>query len=186
MGMTGAIVAMNPTESVAINFSGSYAPSNWSFSGDGSVSTTNAPNSITLTNVIVVNGGGTTSYTVTAAGSGTVTFNWSYTNPFDTANYNPLVRILNASKTTLFFAQSSTGSGTDSFSVAAGDTFGFELEAVGSYGPASTTFSSFSAPEATPVPFDFDPSLGLAALGLGFGGKRLLKTFLRNKNSKKD
>jgi hypothetical protein len=39
---------------------------------------------------------------------------------------------------------------------------------------------------ATPVPFDFDPSLGLAALGLGFGGKRLLKTFLRNNKSKKD
>jgi hypothetical protein len=39
---------------------------------------------------------------------------------------------------------------------------------------------------ATPVPFDFDPSLGLAALGLGFGGKRLLKTFLRNNKAKKD
>jgi hypothetical protein len=39
---------------------------------------------------------------------------------------------------------------------------------------------------ATPVPFDFDPSLGLAALGLGFGGKRLLKTFLRNNKSKKE
>ena len=185
MGMTGAIVAMNPTESFAIGFSGSYAPSNWTFgtSNGGSVNTTNAPTSITLNNTVL---DGSTSYTVTAAGSGTVTFNWSYTNPRDTANYNPLLFILNGNRTSLFDLVANSGSGTDSFSVAAGDRFGFKLESLQSFGPASTTFTNFSAPDATPVPFDFDPSLGLAALGLGFGGKRLLKTFLRNNKSKKD
>ena len=190
MGMTGAIVAMNPTESLAINFSGSYAPINWTFStsSDGSVNTTNAPTSITLT------GGndfsfsaGSTSYTVTAAGSGTVTFNWNYSTADGVATPDPLFRVLNGTKTTLFDSfVLTTGSGTDSFTVATGDVFGFGIDTTDNdNGAASTTFSNFSVTDATPVPFDFDPSLGLAALGLGFGGKRLLKTFLRNK-SKKD
>jgi hypothetical protein len=190
MGMTGAIVAMNPTESLAINFSGSYAPINWTLTNtnaNGSVNTASAPTSINVTGGNAVFGGfGSTSYTVTAAGSGTVTFNWSYSTPDTNASFDPLFRVLNGSKTTLFARSVKTGSGTDSFTVATGDVFGFGIDTIdNSFGAGSTTFSNFSAPDATPVPFDFDPSLGLAALGLGFGGKRLLKTFLRNK-SKKD
>lgn len=196
MGMTGAIVAMNPTESLAIGFSGSYAPSNWTLTNDnadGSVNITNAPNSITVTGSDLGNEDfGSTSYTVTAAGSGTVTFNWSYfTADPDSAFYDPLFRILNGTKTTLFTSTApsglKSGSGTDSFTIATGDVFGFGIDTVDNVaGRATTTFSNFSAPDATPVPFDFDPSMGLAALGLGFGGKRLLKTYLRNNKSKKD
>jgi hypothetical protein len=46
--------------------------------------------------------------------------------------------------------------------------------------------AAFGGTTPTAVPFDFDPSLGLVALELGFGGKRLLKTFLRNNKSKKE
>ncbi len=191
MGMTGAIAAMNPTESLAINFSGSYAPINWTLTNDtdGSVNTTNAPTSITVTGGNTGSSNpGSTSYTVTAAGSGTVTFNWSYSTVDFSADVDPLFRILKGTKTTLFNSTvSSNGSGTDSFTVATGDVFGFGIDTFDNdSGRATTTFSNFSAPDATPVPFDFDPSLGLAALGLGFGGKRLLKTFLRNNKSKKD
>jgi len=182
MGMTGAIVSINPTESFAIGFSVSYDPSNWTTTNGGTVDTTNAPTSITVQGSY----SGSTLYTVTAAGSGTVSFDWSYLNRSDSANWSPLFRILNGNKTTLFNAPVTSGSGTDSFTVATGDTFGFGIgDSNNALGPGSTTVSNFSAPDATPVPFDFDPSLGLAALGIGFGGKRLLKTYLRNK-SKKD
>ena len=185
MGMAGAIAVMNPTESLAIGFSGSYAPINWTLTNtnaDGSVDTSGAPTSITVTGSDLGSGDfGSTSYTVTAAGSGTVTFNWSYSTADGNAGFDPLFRVLNGNKTILFNS-GVTGSGTDLFTVATGDVFGFGIDTTdNSLGRASTTFSNFSAP----VPFDFDPSLGLVALGLGFGGKRLLKTFLRNK-SKKD
>lgn len=185
MGMAGAIVALNPTESFAIGFSGSYAPSNWTLTNsntDGSVYTTNAPTSITVTGG---NNGsnkfGSTSYTVTAAGSGTVTFNWSYSTSDASSYWDPLVRIINGTKTTLFDSSAQkTGSGMDSFFVDTGDIFGFGIDTRDNiFGRGNTTFSNFSAP--TPVPFDFDPSLSLVALGLGFGGKRLLKTFVKPK-----
>ena len=48
--------------------------------------------------------------------------------------------------------------------------FGFGVNTNDNIGGAgSTTFSSFSAPDTTPVPFDFDPSLGVVGLGVVFG-----------------
>ena len=59
------------------------------------------------------------------------------------------------------------------------------LDTNGTGGAVGFSEAAFGGTTPTAVPFDFDPSMGLAALGLGFGGKRLLKTFLRNKKSKK-
>ncbi len=159
MGMAGAIVALNPTESFAIGFSGSYAPSKWTLTNsnaNGSVNTTKAPTSIIVTGGNNSSGSsGSTSYTVTAAGSGTVTFGWSYSTSDTDGAVDPLFRIVNGTKTILFSNNfSQTGSGTDSFTVATGDTFGFGINTLDNTGgAASTTFTNFS-PSATPVPFD--------------------------------
>jgi hypothetical protein len=85
---------------------------------------------------------------------------------------------------------SSFGSALQRFDFASTATTQYVQMRLDSNGGSSTLVgfseAAFRGTTATAVPFDFDPSMGLAALGLGFGGKRLLKTFLRNKKSKKD
>lgn len=137
-------------------FDGLYAPGSWTFSSNppggansGSVNTALAPGSITLTGVDgpfagPPLGASDTDYTITAVASGTVTFDWNYSgldaNPKDEGYY-----LLNGAPT--FLANNSGGSGTISFAVNAGDTFGFRVHSTDSKKEAGVlAVSNFSAP----------------------------------------
>jgi hypothetical protein len=105
------------------------------------------------------------SFTIAAAGTGSVSFKWHYVSQ-DTGSNPALLddfgRLLNGVPTqhSLNFGLADQ-SGTDSFAVTAGNIFGFYLDCVDCVnGPANVTIAEFSAPSdpngpdlaATPEP----------------------------------
>ena len=71
---------------------------------------------------------------------------------------------------TTFFADTDQ-SGTDSFTVNPGDTFGFRIATIDSaFDPGIVTISA-----AASVPFEFSPSLGLLFVGGLFGSSHLYR-----------
>ncbi|NCR70594.1 MAG: PEP-CTERM sorting domain-containing protein [Microcystis aeruginosa LG13-12] len=173
VGLTLA-AASGASAATVFGFQTPYAPINWTFTNsnaDGSVNTSGAPASISLTGGDNgSNSSGTTNYTTTAAAAGTVTFNWNYSTAdgpfFDRFGY-----LLNGS----FTQVTDNGgdvvqNGTSTFNVLAGDSFGFRIFTVDNlFGRASVTISNFSAP----IP---EPSTVLSLLvlgGLGAGLKYL-------------
>ena len=82
-GLTLAVASNASAATVTVfGFQDEYAPSNWTFTNsnaDGSVNTSQAPTSISLTGG---NNGssdpGNTDYTTTAAAAGEVMFDWDY------------------------------------------------------------------------------------------------------------
>jgi hypothetical protein len=167
---------------VTIGFQSEYDPANWTFTNtnaDGSVNTSNAPTSIALTggNNGPVNSG-ITYYTIIAAGDGIVTFDWSYvTSDGRGSFFDPLVLLLNGTPTQQLTDNNGglNQTGTNSFSVSAGDTFGFGIETLDNMqGAASTTFSNFSVPSApaAAVPEPMTILGTVTALGFGAAFKR--------------
>ena len=157
----------------AQGFQGTYAPSNWNFSSDvgGSVNTTNAPNSISLTSGNSFSGGDTT-YTITAPADGTVSFNWSFnSSDLDSPFYDPFGYLLNGSFVQLSNdAGASIQNGTTTFMVMVGDIFGFNANTLdGEAGSATTTISNFQAPEASPVSTP-EPTSVVVLIGVGVLG----------------
>jgi hypothetical protein len=156
-------------------FQDEYDPSNWTFttSSDGSVDTTSAPTSITLTGGGDGSGNsGFTDYTIAAAADGTVMFDWDYFSS-DEPGFDSFGTLLNGAFT--FLTDSDGDNGTFMFDVLAGDTFGFRVATFDNFaGPGNATISNFEAPApmaATPEPTSI---LSLLALGtLGAGIKRL-------------
>ncbi len=155
----GAAVALTPA--ARADFSGPFAPANWSLSNnnaDGSVVTATAPASITL------RGGdngtglpGTTSYVIEAVFPSTVSFSWSYASS-DDLGYDSAGWLLNGGYTEL--AGNLPWYGSVSFPVAAGDTFGFRVTTSdNASGRGSLTVSQFAAPVPEPG------SMTLALLG---------------------
>jgi hypothetical protein len=152
-------------------FIGYYDPTNWTFTnapGDGSVDTSGAPNSITVTGAnngscigCIVNYN--TDYTITAAVTGTWTFDWQYSTA-DLPGYDWGGYLLNG-----VFAQLATNggdSGNISLAVNAGDVIGFRVNCTDCVAGAGTiSISNFSAlssgASAAPEP----SSLALMALG---------------------
>ena len=192
---TVALLATEKPAEAVIGFQDEYAPSNWTFvnnNADGFVDTSGAPSQISLTGGDNSSGNsGTTDYTITAPGSGTVSFNWNYlTN--DLNSFDPLTRLLNGTETQLtdnidFFATSQSGS--DSFSVSTGDTFGFRIATIdNTSGAGSATFTNFVAPDAASaasVPFEFSPSTGIFLVGSIFGLNKMRKKFTSKEKSLK-
>ncbi len=157
------------------DFAGVYAPASWTLAangGNGSVDTTGAPGSISLTgsNQRVGFDFGpsiNTDYTTTAFASGPVSFNWVYSS-IDTPGYDGFGYLLNGAFTLLAATDGSSGLGQ--FNVLAGDTFGFRAFTVDdTFGPGIATISNFSAPTPVPGPL---PIFGIAA---GFGFSRRLR-----------
>ena len=155
------------------DFSGPYDHANWTFTqaGDSSFSA----NLTTL----VLNGSkdgttlnATTTYEIAADASGVVSFDWDYAST-DSLNWDYAGFTLNGVFSTLAF-NSTTGNGSFSTSVSAGDIIGFFVLSQDSKdGPGVLTISNFSGPVAVPEP----GSLGLIALGtvggvLGFRRRR--------------
>ncbi len=144
-------------------FSGPYAPGNWTFTnngGDGSVNTAGAPASV---QIIGDNGGAPggqdTDFTIAAAASGTLSFNWLY-NTVDTGTWDSAYYLVNGVET--FLANNTTpgASGAVSVPVLAGQIIGFRVRSGdGGIGAADMTITNFSAPIPGPG--------SLALLGLG-------------------
>ncbi|QGZ92619.1 PEP-CTERM sorting domain-containing protein [Microcystis aeruginosa FD4] len=186
--------ASSASAATVFGFQDAYAPINWTLTNsnaDGFVDTTGAPASISLTGGDNGSGSsGTTDYTTTAAAAGTVTFDWDYSTQdalVDSLCSNlpngfcdPFIVLVNGVGTIpLNPSGGRTQSGTSTFNVLAGDSFGFVIvTADNSSGRGSVTISNFSAPgpmapPPTSVP---EPSTVLSLLvlgGLGAGLKYL-------------
>jgi hypothetical protein len=164
-------LAANPAQALT-QFAGYYAPANWtqSIQGDGSISTGDAPASISLSGAddgSFINQN--TDFTIAAPLAGTVSFDWAYSTA-EGPVFDPFGYILNGG-----FAQLTDNgggqvqSGSASFSVLAGDVFGFRQNSIDSiFGRASTTISNFNA-HAAPGP------LPLLGAGAAFGWSRQLR-----------
>jgi hypothetical protein len=148
-------------------FSGSYAPVNWTVtktSGPGivntaSVNASGAPSSVTITGSDDPSNPFTTTpvdidYTIVAAASGTWSFNWSYvTNDQDLDPQWDVAGVLVGGVFTQLSANTLNlvnQSGTFSRAVTAGAVIGFRIRAIdNSYGTASFTISGLTAPATT-------------------------------------
>jgi hypothetical protein len=163
-------LAANPAQALTL-FAGYYAPANWTqtIQPDGSINTGGAPASITLTGAD--NGGSdkNTDFTIAAPSAGTVSFDWSYSTADNPSSWDPFGYLLNGAFIRLTNNDVANQSGSASFSVLAGDVFGFRQNSVDSaFGRASTTISNFTAP-AVPGP------LPLLGAGAAFGWSRQLR-----------
>jgi hypothetical protein len=134
-------------------FSGPYAPPNWTFTangGSGSVDTSGAPASITLTGND--NGGSNinTDYTI-AGGGGFLQFHWEYTST-DSGTYDAAYYLVNGTQTLLATNSQAPASGDVSVPVGAGDVIGFRVSSVdGIFGPGVVTISNFSLSGTPPT-----------------------------------
>jgi len=177
IGLAGATLglAANPAQALT-QLAGYYAPANWtqSIQPDGSIDTSNAPTSITLRGAN--NGGGniSTDFTIAASLAGTVSFDWSFaTTDLDGPVFDPFGYLLNGDFTRLTDnGGGQSQSGSVSFSVLAGDVFGFRQNSTDSLnGRASTTISNFNGPVLQSVP----GPLPLLGAGAAFGWSRQLR-----------
>jgi hypothetical protein len=157
--LMAATVAAAPLHAGTTGFSGDYDPSNWtttlSTGSDGSVDTTNAPNDITITGPNNLQASSSITYTTNATSFGLVNFEWLYTTTDTTPGQDSFGYLLNGAKTLLTDDQTSSPSGTTSFSVVSGDNFGFYVDSTdGDFGAAIATIYNFSGPgsPATSVP----------------------------------
>jgi hypothetical protein len=173
LGIASAAALTPPAKAVQLqqDFAGPYAPANWTLTtngGDGSVNTAGAPSSITL------NGSDTgsldsinTDYTISAAASGPVSFNWNYSSLDPDDIYDSFGYLLNGTFTQLA-NNGSQGPGSSLFNVATGDTFGFRVFTLDdTFGRGTATISNFSAPVPGPLP--------LLGVGAAFGYSRRLR-----------
>jgi hypothetical protein len=184
----GAAV-LGVSSTVEADFSGPYAPGNWTTSGtQGSLTN----NGITLEMIsgnagVGATGGlpnvGTLSYTISAVAAGNVSFDWLVPqggSP-DSGNWDYFGVILNGT----YFGPNSVGASGQTglgnndtpegqvssfnFAVNQGDTFGFFIHTRdGGYGPLTAQFTNFTAPIPEPT------SVALLALGslAGLGVRR--------------
>jgi hypothetical protein len=161
---TAGLAAVALPGAAKADFSGYYAPGNWTLTNSGGstngfVDTSGAPASITLHGGSSGSGTlGDTDFTIAAAASGTLSFHWSYFST-DTGTYDAAYFLLNGVPT--FLADNgSQGSGDFSIALAAGNTFGFRVESLDNlFGDGELTISNFVAPVPEPS------TLALLALG---------------------
>ena len=181
----GLFSSAGPAQAAIVGFQGPYDPVNWTLTtngGDGSVDTSGAPGSITL--VGSDSGTGTqifTDFTTLAVGDGLVSFSWDYiTSDSGGPGFDPFGYLLDGTFTQLTDnGGGQSQSGSASFSVLAGQTFGFRvLAADDTAGPAQSTISSFEAPSAA-IP---EPGTWAAAALLA-GGAAFMRWRKRTKVS---
>jgi len=148
---TATIAAVAIPAAAKADFSGPYAPANWTFqntggSTDGSVDTSGAPASITLTGGNSQSGTpGDTNFTIAAVASGPLNFHWSYFST-DSGTYDSAYFLLNGVPT--FLADNgSQGSGNFSIALTSGNIFGFRVHTADNlFGDGELTVSNFNAP----------------------------------------
>ena len=163
-------LAANPAQALTL-FSGNYAPANWtqSIQGDGSINTGGTPASISLTGADHFSfNSQNTDFTIAAPSAGTVSFDWAFATS-DGPYYDPFGYLLNGAFTQLTNNGGGLNqSGSASFSVLAGDIFGFRQNSVDSCcGRASSTISNFNVAVPGPLP--------LLGAGAALGWSRQLR-----------
>jgi autotransporter-associated beta strand protein len=142
-------------------FTGVYAPSSFTLNLDtgatgSSVNTTSVPTSISLTGSAghQLNTFPKTSYTTTAIYTGTYRFNWAYSSLDPNSFYDVPYFINNGISTSLNgFTRgtssspgSATQSGVGSYSISAGNVFGFQVTVGNVSGASTITISDFNWP----------------------------------------
>ncbi len=140
-------------------FSGAYAPGNWTFNangGDGSF--TNDGSTLALTGNNNGTGAINTDYTINAAASGNFSFSWAHTSS-DSGTWDSSYYLINGVQT--FLSNNvPAGAGVVSVPVNMGDSIGFRVfSSDGAIGSATLTITNFSGPVPAPA--------SLALLGLG-------------------
>lgn len=167
-----------------IGFTGNYGLGNWtsnSNGGNGSVNTSGAPGSITIYGN---NNGGSninTTFLTTAAYSGMISFSWNYTsNDPDTGFDFPFYIVVAGENVlccnSITFGQNASGSGTISFFINAGDTFGWGIKSTdGIFGAGNLTITNFKSTSQVPEP----ASLFLMGTGLVAAAGSLRKRFAK-------
>ena len=148
------------SQQAAADFSGPYAPANWLLTTNGGTGgATNDGTTLVLTGDNNAPGNNT-DYTIAAAASGTMSFDWNYTS-IDTGTYDSGGYLINGAYTAL--ADNATpGGGSQSIPVNAGDIIGFRVfSADGLFGPGVLTITNFSGPVPAPGALAL---LGLAGL----------------------
>jgi len=147
---TAGLAAVAMPAAAKADFSGYYAPGNWTLTNTGDsngfVDTAGAPASIVLHGGSSQSGNaGDTDFTIAAAAAGTVSFHWSYFST-DSGSYDSAYFLLNGVPTFLA-ANNSQGQGDFSVAVAAGNIFGFRVHTEDNiFGDGELTVSNFSAP----------------------------------------
>jgi len=141
-------------------FSNEFEPANWIFDadgGDGSVNTSNAPNSISLISSDNQSGEDNNStYCITIPGGneGVLEFDWDYeTNDVDGPQYDPFGYIVNGNVTQLTEDNGADiQSGNVSFTINAGDQFCYLARSTDQqFGRAETQISNFSFTPPAPT-----------------------------------
>ena len=140
-------------------FIGDYDLAKWikAVNGNGLITTNTAADSVTLVSANGGPGGPTArnqDFTVTAAASGLVKFDWAFSTADALPSRDPFGWLLNGVFTQL---TNNTGgrnqSAVYSFNVQAGDIFGFRAASTTSRnGAATTVITNFSGPTAVPLP----------------------------------
>ena len=172
-------LAANPAQALT-QFAGDYAPANWtqSIEGNGFISTDGAPTTIFLSGA--GDGSNTnqnTDFTIAAPTAGTVSFDWSFGTYDDLPADDPFGYLLNGAFTQLTINDSNLfQSGSVSFSVIAGDVFGFRQNSKDSnFDSGSTVISKFNGPLAASGPASVPGPLPLLGAGAAFGWSRQLR-----------
>lgn len=148
------LVASPQAQASIVGFQGPYDPANWTLTtngGNGFVYTSGAPASVILAGSDTGSSSQKfTDFTTLAVGDGLVSFSWVYITLDDEPGFDPFGYLLDGTFTQLTDNSGPLSqSGSASFSVLAGQTFGFRVDATDDgFGRAQSTISSFEAPSA--------------------------------------
>lgn len=155
-----------------VDFTGPYDPANWTTAAPagGSIDTSGAPSTIVLLGPDSESDGNLDFFILVPA-SGVISFDWSYSS-IDSDDWDQAFYFVNGIP--VFLAQNdSQGTGSESVSVLAGDTFGFRVfSRDGAFGPGVLTISNFSADDAGAIPEPSTMLLMVAGLAVVFGARR--------------
>jgi hypothetical protein len=170
MRVAGILAAMTAGGSALGDFSGPYAPEQWTFlPGPSGLLLEHSTDALIFQNDDL-GFAGTSNITVVAAATGLWTFDWAFTAG-DTTAFDHAYFLINDAAVYLGSACCDvTITGTAAMEVQAGDVIGFRIVSQsGIFGPATMTVTNFIAPLPSPP---FLALMACAACAHGSGGRR--------------